>query len=333
MVDPRFFEPLGPVSAARLASALGSEASLEGDADAVVCGLAAADAAGPDDLFYLEGKAVAARREEAGVALVQRAQDAAFAKAQILTRHPRAAFAVIAPLLFAERGFGAGPALDPTAQIETGAILGAGVVIGPGAAVGAGAVIGPNTVIGPGVAIGRGAQIGPGVTIVCALVGDGVQVLAGARIGQTGFGVAVGPRGPVALPHFGRVVIQDGATIGANVTVDRGLFDDTLIGEGAHIDNLTQIAHNVRVGRGAVIAACGGISGSTVIGDGAMLGGRVGVADHRRIGVGAALGAGSLVMHDVPDGETWGGYPAKAIRRWLREVAWLQRAARGGQRE
>ena len=107
--------------------------------------------------------------------------------------------------------------------------------------------------------------------------------------------------------------------------VCRGLFDDTIIEQGAKIDNLCQIAHNVKVGAHTVIAAFGGISGSVDIGTGAMLGGRVGIADHVRIGNAAKLGAGSATMNDVPDGETWGGYPAKPIRRWMREVAWVTR--------
>lgn len=132
--------------------------------------------------------------------------------------------------------------------------------------------------------------------------------------------------GPVDVPHFGRAIIQDGVSIGAGVTVDRGLFGDTVVGELTKIDNLCQIAHNVTVGRGVIIAAFGGVSGSTTIGDGVMMGGRVGVADHRQIGRGAILAAGSAVMHDVPAGERWAGYPAKPMRQWLREVAWLGKA-------
>jgi UDP-3-O-[3-hydroxymyristoyl] glucosamine N-acyltransferase len=130
----------------------------------------------------------------------------------------------------------------------------------------------------------------------------------------------------VDVPHFGRAIVQDAVSIGAGSTVDRGLFGDTVIAEGAKIDNLCQIAHNVVIGRGAVIAAFGGVSGSTRGGDGVMMGGRVGIADHRTIGKGAMLAAGSAVMHDVPAGETWAGYPAKPVRQWLRETAWLSRA-------
>jgi UDP-3-O-[3-hydroxymyristoyl] glucosamine N-acyltransferase len=182
-------------------------------------------------------------------------------------------------------------------------------------------------VIGPGVTIGRRTSIGPRATIYFALIGDDVNILAGAAIGEQGFGVAGDASGPVDVPHLGRVIVQDRVTIGANSCIDRGVFDDTVIGEGAKIDNLCHVAHNCTIGRGVLIAAFGGISGSTVVGDAATLGGRVGVADHRKIGAGATLAGGAAVFQDVPPGEVWSGYPAKPLRKWLREAAWISRKA------
>jgi UDP-3-O-[3-hydroxymyristoyl] glucosamine N-acyltransferase len=124
-------------------------------------------------------------------------------------------------------------------------------------------------------------------------------------------------------------------TIGAGSAVDRGAFEDTVIGENTKLDNLVHIAHNVRIGRNCVIAAQTGIAGSVTIGDGCQFGGQAGIADHLTIGDGARIGASGGVLKNVPAGETWAGFPAKPVQRWLREVAWLSRAAgvrsRGGE--
>jgi UDP-3-O-[3-hydroxymyristoyl] glucosamine N-acyltransferase len=161
-----------------------------------------------------------------------------------------------------------------------------------------------------------------------ALIGDGVALSAGAVIGEAGFGAAAGPSGVVDVPQLGRVILQDNVTIGANSCVDRGAYDDTVVGENTKIDNLVHIAHNTRVGRNCVMAAYVGISGSVTIGDGVAFGGRAGVADHVSVGSGASIGAAAGVIRDIPAGEVWSGYPAKPVREWLRETAWLARSAR-----
>jgi UDP-3-O-[3-hydroxymyristoyl] glucosamine N-acyltransferase len=324
MIDPRFYTLHGPVAVASIAGG----ARIQGDGARTVSGVAPFDTAGAEDLAYFDGKGVAPESSAGVILLREGAADSRHDGATIIfCREPRAMFARIACRIATPLEFAAGaPLVDPTARIEDDVTLAPGVVVGKNARIGAGTIVSANTVIGPGVSIGRRCRIGAGVVLSCALLGDEVTVLPGALIGQSGFGVAGDAQGPVDVPHFGRAIVQDGASIGAGVTVDRGLFGDTVVGEQAKIDNLCQIAHNVTVGRGAIIAAFGGISGSVSIGDGAMMGGRVGVADHRSIGRGAVLAAGSAVMHDVPAGETWAGYPAKPLRQWLREVAWLGKA-------
>jgi UDP-3-O-[3-hydroxymyristoyl] glucosamine N-acyltransferase len=297
----------------------------------MLTGAAPADRAGPSDLCYFEGKKGAlALTTSPGACIITPAQAhlAPNAAALILTDRPRGAFARLVPSLIRPREFAAGvAAIDPSAQLEDGVVVGPGAVIGPDVQIGADTIIGPNAVIGPGVTIGRRTRIGPRATIFFALVGDDVTILAGAAIGEQGFGVAGDASGPVDVPHLGRAIIQDRVTIGANSCIDRGVFDDTVIGEGAKIDNLCHVAHNCTIGRGVLIAAFGGISGSTVVGDAATLGGRVGVADHRKIGAGATLAGGAAVFQDVPPGEVWSGYPAKPLRKWLREAAWISRKA------
>ncbi|MBY0421452.1 MAG: UDP-3-O-(3-hydroxymyristoyl)glucosamine N-acyltransferase, partial [Parvularculaceae bacterium] len=122
--------------------------------------------------------------------------------------------------------------------------------------------------------------------------------------------------------------IGDDVEIGANSCVDRGALGDTVIESGAKIDNLVQIAHNVRIGANSVLAAQTGISGSTTLGRGVMMGGKVGLADHLVIGDGVQIAAGSGVMHDIPKGERWGGSPARPMRQWFRETATLAKLAK-----
>ncbi|MFN4297866.1 MAG: UDP-3-O-(3-hydroxymyristoyl)glucosamine N-acyltransferase, partial [Brevundimonas sp.] len=219
------------------------------------------------------------------------------------------------------------PGVDPSAVLEDDVRLGAGVVIGAGARIGRGATIGANTVIGPGVAIGRDSRIGANVSIGFSLIGDRVRIASGAVIGEAGFGAAGSARGPVDIPQLGRVILQDDVSVGAGTCIDRGAYDDTVIGEGTKIDNLVQIAHNVVIGRFCLIAAHVGISGSVTVGDGVMFGGRAGIGDHHTIGAGARIAGAAAVLSDVPAGETWSGYPARPLRRFLRESVWLAKQA------
>ncbi len=331
MVDPRFYQALGPLTV----RALAPSAEIGGNAETQVSSVAPSDRAGPEDICYYEGKGAKPLDSAPAACVIAPAMAhlAANAKALILADNPRAVFSRLVLALARPRSIDGPAQIDPSARIEVGARIAPGAVIGADAHVGAEAEIGPNTVIGPGVAIGRRTRIGAGASIYFALIGDDVNILAGARIGEQGFGVAGDASGPIDVPHLGRVVIQDRVTIGANSCVDRGVFDDTVIGEGAKIDNLCHVAHNCTIGRGVLIAAFGGISGSTQIGDGATLGGRVGIADHRSIGAGATLAGGAAVFQDVPPGDVWSGYPAKPLRKWLREAAWLSRKASGARNE
>lgn len=331
MIDPRFYEALGPLTV----RALAPSAEIGGDPNTLVSSAAPSDRAGEGDLCYYDGKGGKPLESAPAACIIPNAMAhlAPNAKALILADNPRAAFARMAAALVRPRGFAGEAAIACSARIEPSARIGPGAVIADEAQIGADAVIGPNAVIGPGVAVGRRTRIGAGAAISFALIGDDVTILAGAVIGEQGFGVAGDASGPVDVPHLGRVIVQDRVTIGANSCVDRGVFDDTVIGEGAKIDNLCHVAHNCSIGRGVLIAAFGGISGSTQLGDGVTLGGRVGIADHRKIGAGATLAGGAAVFQDVPPGEVWSGYPAKPLRKWLREAAWLSRKASGARNE
>jgi UDP-3-O-[3-hydroxymyristoyl] glucosamine N-acyltransferase len=331
MPDPRFFEDLGPASLGELAELTGAELSDPAAAGRPVQGVAILSRAAAGtvtfltDLKHAEGLA---GTKAAACFVPAKAREAVPAGCvALITPVPQGAYAVAAKRLHRPRTLAAGPAVSPDAELEEDVELAPGAVVGSGARIGRGTRIGANSVIGPGVAIGRDGEISANVSIVCALLGDRVKILAGAAIGEAGFGATVGPQGLIDIPQLGRVILQDNVTVGANSCIDRGAFDDTVVGENTKIDNMVQIGHNCRIGRNCVMAAHTGISGSVDIGDGAQLGGRVGIADHVSIGAGARLAAAAGVMGNVPAGETWGGFPARPIRRWLREAAWVGRMA------
>lgn len=300
-------------------------------ADRVVTGVAPLASAGADAATFLSDRKLnaALAQSRAGAVFVRpdAVDDVPAGAAVIVTRTPHAAWSRAADALVRPRSF---KPVDPTSAAEDGSVeFGPGVVVGDGARIGRGTRIGPNTVIGPGVQIGRDCVIGANVSVFFALLGDQVKLSAGVRIGEAGFGAAVSADGPVDVPQLGRVVIQDRVTIGANSCVDRGAFDDTVVGEGTKIDNLVMIAHNCVIGRNCLMAAFTGISGSVVVGDGAVFGGRAGVGDHITIGEGARIAAGAGILKNVPAGETWSGYPAKPLRESLREAVWLAKQASG----
>ena len=333
MPDPRFFDSLGPVSLGELATLTGAE--LRGGDSARAISLAAPLAQSDDRaVTFLGDRRYAAQAKETAAAacFISDADAPALPAscAALITRSPQAGWALAAARLHAPR---LSPPTDafvhPLAELEDGVVLGKGVVIEAGARVGRGTTVGAGAVIGVGVTIGRDCRLGPRAVVEFALIGDRVTLLAGATIGQAGFGAAPGPKGLVDVPQLGRTIIQDGVTVGAGTCIDRGAWDDTVIGENTKIDNMVQIAHNVRIGRNCAIAAQVGISGSVSVGDGAQFGGQAGIAPHARIGDGASVAAQAGITKGVPDGEIWGGYPARPSRQWARETVWLARQAEG----
>ncbi|AWN44596.1 UDP-3-O-(3-hydroxymyristoyl)glucosamine N-acyltransferase [Methylobacterium durans] len=340
MSDPVFFTANDSLSLGAIAEAAGLSLPEGADPDLAVTGAAPLESAGPTDLAYMDnaryGDALAATR--AGICLVSPRFSARVPAGTValVTRDPYRIYAsLLARLhpdamrpgsLFGSRGVSPGAHVHPDARLEEDVRVDPGAVIGPGAEVGSGSVIGPGAAIGPNVRVGRGCSIGAGATLTHALVGNRVIVHPGARIGQDGFGFAMGAS-HIKVPQVGRVIVQDDVEIGANTTIDRGASRDTVIGEGTKIDNLVQIAHNVVIGRHCVIVSGVGISGSTTLEDYVVLGGQVGVVGHLRIGRGSQIAGSSNVNKDVPPGSRWGGTPAKPVRAWFRELTTLARLA------
>ncbi|HRK24913.1 MAG TPA: UDP-3-O-(3-hydroxymyristoyl)glucosamine N-acyltransferase [Beijerinckiaceae bacterium] len=344
MTAPAFFPLPEPLSVARLIELTGATVAEGIDRSLSVRRVAPLEMATGGDLTFLENTAyadAAATTAASACFIAAKLKDRlAPGVVALVTAQPYRAYAQAAAVLypaamrpmslFGGAGVSPGASVHPTARLEEHVTVDPGAVIGPGAEIGARCIIGPGAVIGPGVKLGRDASIGAGATVQHAFLGNRVIVHPGVRIGQDGFGFAMGPGGHVKVPQVGRVIIQDDVEIGANTTIDRGTTRDTVIGEGTKIDNLVQIGHNVSIGRHCVIVSQVGISGSSTLEDYVVLAGQAGVAGHVRIGMGAQVGAKSGVMTDLAAGGRYLGAPAKPARQTMREVAALARLAERG---
>ncbi|MBB6259637.1 UDP-3-O-[3-hydroxymyristoyl] glucosamine N-acyltransferase [Paenochrobactrum gallinarii] len=338
MADPVFFPLDRPVTIADAVELTGAKLHNTQLASRFFVRLTSIDSATADAVVFAEGRKNAPQLKDLNAAGVfcteDMVADVPAGVAALVTRHPHRAFAQLGRKLFpasafpepwmGEAGISAYANIHPTAIIEDGATVEAGAAIGKGVTIGSGTRICANAVIGANCQIGRNSYIAPHVSVQHSFIGNHVMLHPGVRVGQDGFGYLPGPAGLEKVPQLGRVIIQDHVEVGANTTIDRGALSDTIIGEGTKIDNLVQIAHNVKIGRYCIVAAHSGISGSVTIGDMTMLGGRVGLADHLTIGSNVQIAAASGVMRDIPDGEKWGGFPARPIKQWFREVATLR---------
>jgi UDP-3-O-[3-hydroxymyristoyl] glucosamine N-acyltransferase len=301
---------------------------VRGEGGRTITGISSVEAAGPDQVTWVakEGLVKKAAQTRAGAVLIpwQWADHLASGATAILVERPE--HAIIRVLAMFEEPAAVSPGIHPTAVIDPTASLGGNVSVGPHAVVGPRATIGDDTILQAGVFVGEASRIGnrcvlwPNVVVrERCVIGNRVIIHPNATIGADGFGYEFIDGRHVKVPQIGNVVIEDDVEIGANTCIDRAKFGSTTVRAGAKIDNLVQIAHNVEIGPGVVLAALVGIAGSAKIGAFSVLGGKVGVGDHCRIGSQVQVGACSCVPTGVvPDKAAIAGILAYDARQWKR---------------
>lgn len=314
-------------SLGEIAGIVGGE--LQGPSETVISGVAGIKEAEHGDITFLANpkyeEFLGVTRASAIIAPLDLVCD----KPLIRIENPYLAFLRVITL-FAEdvlskypRGVHESAIIDPTAT------LGKNIAIGPFCQLRKGVMLGENTTILFGVFIGDNVTIGddciiyPNVTIrEKTEIGNRVIIHSGAVIGADGFGFAKDGHSHQKIPQIGRVIIEDDVELGANATVDRATTGITRICSGSKIDNLVQIAHNVKIGANSIIAAQAGISGSTELGERVVLGGQAGLVGHIKIGDDTQVGAQAGVTKSVESNKRISGYPARDHEKALKLSAY-----------
>ncbi len=248
----------------------------------------------------------------------------------IVCADPYLYFAKVSALLNPPQRFAAG--IDPGAVVAPDAEIAASAAIMANASVGSGARIGERCVIFPGVVIGDGVVVGDDTRIyanatvyAACVIGQRCTIHSGAVIGADGFGLAWNKDSWLKIPQIGRVVIGDDVDIGANTTIDRGALDDTVIEDGARLDNQIQVAHNCRIGKHTAIAGCVGMAGSTRIGAYCTVGGAAMFVGHIDIADKVHIAGGTLVSKSInKPGAYAGNYPFSTRDDWLQNAVHIR---------
>lgn len=311
----------------QLAREIGCE--LHGDSHCLITGVGTLQNAGVGQLSFLaNAKYRSYLKATQASAVILRPQDLELCPANALvSSNPYLAYAKAARLL--------NPEQLPAAGVHPSAVIEAGCDIDPSAAIGAHCYVGAGSRLGPGVVLGAGCVLERDVTIgansrlaarvtVChgVRIGAAVLIHPGVVIGGDGFGIASDAGCWFKVPQLGGVVIGDDVEIGANTTIDRGALEDTVIEEGAKLDNQIQVAHNVRIGAHTAIAGCAAIAGSTTIGKRCQIGGAVGIVGHLTIADDVHVTAMSLVTGNINNAGVYSsGIPVEPRTEWTRNAA------------
>lgn len=304
------------------------EGRVEGDGDWRVERLKPVDAAEEGDLAFLTSAKYAAKAVDCP-ARAFLADESAVLPGRHLLRHPDPYYALSIligrfhpePQDPPEPGpVAASAVVPPSCRVHPGAVVGPRTVLGERVTVHSGAVLMRDVTVGDDTVVFPNAVLYPRVS-----VGKRCVIQGGAVLGSDGFGFAFHGGRYHKIPQVGGVRLGDDVEIGANACVDAGTLSPTVVGDGAKIDDLVMIAHNVKVGRHSVLVGQVGIAGSTTIGDHCVFAGQSGAVGHITIGKGVTVTAKTGVAKDTPDGSMVSGFPARDHKVWLKEQAALAR--------
>jgi UDP-3-O-[3-hydroxymyristoyl] glucosamine N-acyltransferase len=304
------------------------QGTLEGDAAAVITDLAEIQSAQSGQLSFIANpkyiKYLSITRAEA--LLVTNDFEGKF-KNLIRVENPNYAFSTLIarfrpPISLPQ------PGIDPSARIAESAKLGQEIYVGPNVIISDRVTIGDHSILFGNIFIGAESQIGSSVIIYAnvsiyhrCIIGNSCRIHSGTVIGSDGFGFVRTETGIFKIPQEGGVIVEEDVEIGANCAIDRGTLGNTVIGRGTKLDNLIQVAHNVKIGQFCFLAGQTGIAGSTQISDGVTIAGQVGIAGHLTVGEGAMIAAQSGISKDIPPHTIMFGYPAQEQHKARREIA------------
>lgn len=336
MIDTAFYENHGPLSLEEVAKICEAELVDKSQSSVKINNIAAFNNAGAGDIcFFYDKKQKPLAAEIKSTACITTAELLALIPEGVISlvsNNPHLSFLKLNEALYSEpkkvAEIASSASIAASAKIGKNCYIGENVVIEENVVIGDNCFIDHNTVIAQGCRIGSNCQINTHVRISHCLMGNNCLILSGARIGEDGFGFIMVNGQHKRLPQIGRAIIGNDVEVGANACVDRGAMDDTIVGDGCRIDNLVQVAHNIKLGRGCVLVAQTGIAGSCTFGDYVVCGGQTGFADHLTIGSGAQIGAQSGIMRDVEPGTVVMGTPAVPIKDFMRQVSFLQKSSK-----
>jgi len=316
-----------------IAAAIGAE--LLGDGDTAISSIAAVDNAKAGSITFITGRKYldALRATDASAVILPKDFAGETSVTRLVMDNPYLGYAKLTQLWVARSNAHLTNSVHPSASVAddatvaTDVTVGANAVIESGAVIGDGSVIGAGSYIGHGVSIGAGTIVHPNATIMhSCTVGQNCEIHSSAVIGSDGFGFAPVEGGWEKIHQLGSVVIGDRVNIGAGTTVDRGALEDTVISDGAILDNLIQVAHNVTIGANTAIAGCTGIAGSTNIGANCRIGGAVCITGHINICDGVTVTGTSFVNRSVDEpGSYSSGFPLQTSKQWRKNAVRLNR--------